>query len=1380
MWEVGCGPGLLLDLASYSGWKTLGMEPAPEAAKWGHDVLGVRIIAKSLRRRPPLTDADVVIASEVVEHLESSLGFASALYDSLKKDGVALLTTPNVESKMLTERRGSWVLLGLGYHLVLYSAVAIERLLRNAGFQTVEVGTFEGPYQDERLMILASKRWVPSSLLREVLRNTFEMDCEALDLCSRYLWDVVRRFEGEKNIYWQGALYRLIEALNEGGQYEKALEVANRLEQFMQSQGWTEEYVHESLEEAVRNSDRRIFYTKVPTFIGNFHFLRGLALLHRHQEQKALEDFRCAFAIAEKLERLPYKAYEELREMPLSLHALFHIGFTLLQLGQHDEAISAFTRFLGFAASLPADSLTHGSLNLSIALEQQGRFEEATSSLDRLIALAKERKLPESLINQATRRTLEIRLHQRSRELGGAQQQLEERSRQLATAHQQMQWQSQQLEAAQQRLEWQSQELKETHHQLDEHSDRLKSMQEQTERQARELGEARERLTQVLKQVADLSLVLQQQEAVRRALEAQLQYLRYKVVDRLNLLLHRVPGFHKFAKAALTRALEWRRRHRRVTVYEPVRPLTAPAPVPRPKYQPVPPVPRQTAELAGCTIVAKHHIARARVLASSFRQHNSQCPFFVLVVDRVDGYFDPQSESFFVVEGASLAIPDQERFFFAYNVLEACTAVKPYFLEHLFRHHDIRKLVYLDPDILVFNSMDHLSALLDQHSIVLTPHLTAPIDDGFRPGEFQIMEAGTYNLGFIALRNCPEARRMLSWWQERLYKYCLMAHERGMHVDQKWIELVPGLFDDVHVTREPGYNVAYWNLQERRVEVRNDTVTVNGKPCYFFHFSGADFENLAIVSKHQNRFRLDELGDVGILFERYRKLMLAAAWDETKSWPYSYDYFDNGARIPDVVRRLYWEMSDGAAEFGDPFSTELPSSFFNWLNSGVDAERDPRRIVTHFWYEMYQQRVDVRAAYPDVLGVHREGFLEWIRNSGPREYMVDPRFFINMPRPSDASPESPGDQGKKESSSPPFGVNLLGYVRSEKGMGEAVRAELRNLEAAGIPYVVNDFRDCGSLNIERVHADISPQSPYSINLIHVNADQVPVLVGQRRIPFSGRYNIAYWNWELSEFPKEWCGSFRYFDEVWVPSSFVKDALSPVSPIPIVRMPLSINPDMPVEAGPPRSKFGLSADSFVFLFFFDFHSYFERKNPLGLVRAFKQAFREQEDVVLFLKTTHSAFAPAAVQLLREECQGADIRFHDAILPREGLNALLSACDCYVSLHRSEGFGLTLAEAMCFGKPVIATAYSGNVDFMREGNSFLVKYRLVEIEKDHGPYKKGCVWAEPDVGHAAELMRYVYEHRQEAAAMGEAGRRDVFQQLHPETVGGMVRKHLMRLP
>ena len=157
----------------------------------------------------------------------------------------------------------------------------------------------------------------------------------------------------------------------------------------------------------------------------------------------------------------------------------------------------------------------------------------------------------------------------------------------------------------------------------------------------------------------------------------------------------------------------------------------------------------------------------------------------------------------------------------------------------------------------------------------------------------------------------------------------------------------------------------------------------------------------------------------------------------------------------------------------------------------------------------------------------------------------------------------------------PFGVNLAGYFGSEKGVGEAGRATVRALEAASIPYVLNNVVDSGSVNIDSSLSSFTADNPYSINLIHVNADQVPIFAAARGDEyFRGRYNIGCWFWELSQFPDEWYSSFQPFDEIWAASSFIQDSLARVSPIPVVRMPLALPPEPQIDHKLNRSDFGL--------------------------------------------------------------------------------------------------------------------------------------------------------------------------------------------------------------
>jgi glycosyltransferase involved in cell wall biosynthesis len=275
----------------------------------------------------------------------------------------------------------------------------------------------------------------------------------------------------------------------------------------------------------------------------------------------------------------------------------------------------------------------------------------------------------------------------------------------------------------------------------------------------------------------------------------------------------------------------------------------------------------------------------------------------------------------------------------------------------------------------------------------------------------------------------------------------------------------------------------------------------------------------------------------------------------------------------------------------------------------------------------------------------------------------------------------------------------------------------------------------------------------------------------------GKLNIACWAWEISEFPREWESHFRHLDEIWVPSNFALDAISRVAPIPVLRMPHSIPDWLPMKKCD-RSQFGIQQSAFVFLFVFDFASSCARKNPLAIIEAFKSAFGSGDRAMLILKSARSEEDPAAAKALAQAASNANIRILDAVLPRDEINALINTCNCYVSLHRSEGFGLTIAEAMSLGKPVIATDYSGNADFMNSSNSFPVRFRMVEIEQDFGQYRRGYSWAQPDIAHAAQLMRSVFNDTSAAARMGKQGRRDIVQHLNPLSVGKRMQERLLR--
>jgi len=358
-----------------------------------------------------------------------------------------------------------------------------------------------------------------------------------------------------------------------------------------------------------------------------------------------------------------------------------------------------------------------------------------------------------------------------------------------------------------------------------------------------------------------------------------------------------------------------------------------------------------------------------------------------------------------------------------------------------------------------------------------------------------------------------------------------------------------------------------------------------------------------------------------------------------------------------------------------------------------------------------------------------------------------------------------------------IGVNISGLLRSGLGLGESARNIARVLLLQNIRFVMNDYRVHSHIKIKTDFIHFYTRSnPYLFNVVSVNPDQPAFYYAQsRRGYFEDRYNIGVWYWEGRTLPEDWIYYFRFFHEIWAATDFIQRAVSENAPIPVVKMPTVINVEPEPATG--RSYFNITPDCFVFLFTFDFHSTMMRKNPQAIIRAFKKAFGSENRAMLYIKTVNGDQFRKEFRVLNDEIGDCrNIRVVDGYLEREKLNSLMNVSDCYISLHRSEGFGMGIAEAMWLGKPVIVTGYSGNMDFTKPDNSLLVQYKLVELERDTGPYPLGSVWAEPDIEHASELMRWVFEHRDEARALGEKGLEYVRGHHSAESVGKRIKARL----
>jgi hypothetical protein len=218
------------------------------------------------------------------------------------------------------------------------------------------------------------------------------------------------------------------------------------------------------------------------------------------------------------------------------------------------------------------------------------------------------------------------------------------------------------------------------------------------------------------------------------------------------------------------------------------------------------------------TIFAKNYLAHARALMDSLKRHYPDVGLSAILVVRADGYFDSLAEDFEIVSSEELPIRASREFHFKYSLLELSPAAKPYAMQFLLDRHGAKNIIYFDPDILLYASLDSILARLQSHSFLLTPHLTSPLWDDRRPTELDILRSGAFNLGFLALRDGAESRALLPWWQSRLEDHCRVDLAGGLFVDQRWMDLEPGLFPRMGILRDPGCNVANWNLSHRKVE----------------------------------------------------------------------------------------------------------------------------------------------------------------------------------------------------------------------------------------------------------------------------------------------------------------------------------------------------------------------------------------------------------------------------------------------------------------------------------------------------------------------------------------------------------------------------------
>lgn len=275
------------------------------------------------------------------------------------------------------------------------------------------------------------------------------------------------------------------------------------------------------------------------------------------------------------------------------------------------------------------------------------------------------------------------------------------------------------------------------------------------------------------------------------------------------------------------------------------------------------------------TLCSVNYLSQALSLGNSLETTNPQYRYIIGLVDRLDSHVFPEEitalmNKFELLEMHTLGIEQFNEMVDKYDITELNTAVKPFYIDHFFKTiPDIEQVIYFDPDILVYEELKELDENLKTYNFVITPHIMSPYKDSFDVQEQDINNTGLYNLGFIAVKYSAESKKFIEWWKERLARYCYINMQKGLFVDQIWINFLPLFFEGALIERGPGYNISYWNLHERTVVKEGETYSVNGASLKFYHFSGYKISAPNVISRYQNRFTFEQRPDIVPLYKGY-------------------------------------------------------------------------------------------------------------------------------------------------------------------------------------------------------------------------------------------------------------------------------------------------------------------------------------------------------------------------------------------------------------------------------------------------------------------------------------------------------------------------------
>jgi len=766
-----------------------------------------------------------------------------------------------------------------------------------------------------------------------------------------------------------------------------------------------------------------------------------------------------------------------------------------------------------------------------------------------------------------------------------------------------------------------------------------------------------------------------------------------------------------------------------------------------------------------CTIVVRKALRGARVTVATFQQSHPDIDFVTLVIDGDDLDRDLEGLGRVLLPADLLPAHEWAAMAALYDADEFAAALKPYLLARLVE--DGGSAVFLSPDTRVYAALGEVYAAAERSGLAVTPQVLSPMPRDFRfPDERHVGSTGIFNLGLVGVstRGLP----FLRWWSERLREDAVRDASEELYADQRWVDWVPGLFPH-EVLRDKGLNVGWWNLHERRITTDGSgRALAGGRILRTFRFDGWDPGTpwrLTTHDRERPRVLMSEEPGLSALCSAYATQCEAVAPDDVHD--YRLGRYPDGGEYSPIVRRMYRRavLAARAKSQPPPPNPYLDIARFREWAFGYTAGSLFCRLDMAIW----QTRPDLKVLMSDPEGTHSQIFARWLTVD---PFSLHERELANLPSTHVPHPATPKPLRKD-------GWSVLAYAKAEFGVGEAGRRMAAAVARVGCPYEVVGVVKTESRQQSAPGVDLATEVHFAKTVTCVNADYMQAAWEYAGMSPTGGYRVGLWFWEVDVFPAKWAPILKTLNEVWVTSEHTKkaiDALGSATPVRVVPLPVTA-PTAPTRFT--RPMLGMPEGKTVFLCSYDFFSVVRRKNPLDTIEAYVRAFGPDDGAVLILKSINGHLRVPELEEIRYRAAGRpDILVMDGYVDAQQMQAMIELSDCVVSLHRCEGYGLNLIDAMAVGTPVIATGYSGNLAFMDERNSFLVPYDLVEVGPGNEPYEPHAHWAQPHIDEAAALMRSVLDNPKAAAERGAAGRTSVLTRFSPEKVGATLQPLMLR--